>query len=100
MKAQISAQSDQGLHCLLTESLDTAKWMSREQRPGWYFGHAQDDLNLHILRMFEDTFSLDSAEVMLEGLLGTCSTFTVVTILTWYVMVLLQYSLGMLWYCT
>ena len=51
-----STQSDQGLHCLLTESLDTTECMNGEQRPGWYFAHVQDDLNLHILRMFEGTF--------------------------------------------
>ena len=28
---------------------------NRQQRPGWYFTHAQDDLNPLILRMFEDT---------------------------------------------
>ena len=27
-------QSDQGLHCLLTESLDTTECMNGEQRPG------------------------------------------------------------------
>ena len=29
------AQPDQGLHCLLTDSLDTAKCMNRDQRPRW-----------------------------------------------------------------
>ena len=29
--------------------------------------HVQDDLNLHILRMFEGTFSLDTAQMMCEG---------------------------------
>ena len=29
-----SAQSDQGLHCPLTESLDTIECMTGEQRPG------------------------------------------------------------------
>ena len=29
------------------------------QRPGRYFAHAQNDLNLSNLHMFEDTFSLD-----------------------------------------
>ena len=29
-----SAQSDQGLHCLLTESLDTTECMTGEQRLG------------------------------------------------------------------
>ena len=28
---------------------------------GWDFVHAQDDLNLHILLMFEDIFLLDIA---------------------------------------
>ena len=51
-----SAQSAQGLHCPLTESLDTTKCMNGEQRPGWYFGHAQDYLIMRILRMFEGTF--------------------------------------------
>ena len=27
------------------------------------FLHAQDDLNLRIMRMFEDTFSLDAAQM-------------------------------------
>ena len=31
--------------------------------PG-YFAHAQDDLNLHIYRMFEGTFSLDAARTI------------------------------------
>ena len=31
------------------------------QGPKLYFEHAQDDLNLQILRMFQDTFSLDTA---------------------------------------
>ena len=29
------AQSDQGLRCPLTESLDTIECINREQRPGW-----------------------------------------------------------------
>ena len=45
-----SAQADQGLNCLLTESLGAAACMNGEQRPRWYFAHAQDDLNMHILR--------------------------------------------------
>ena len=59
-----SAQSDQGLHCPLTESLDTAECMNGKQRPGWYFAHAQDDQNLRIYRMFGGTFSLDTALVI------------------------------------
>ena len=49
-------QSDQGLDCPLTESLDTTGSMNGEQRPRSYFEHAQDDLNLHILRMFRGSF--------------------------------------------
>ena len=52
-----SAQSDQGLPCPLTESLDITECMTREQRPGWYFAHAQNELNLH---MFVGTFSPDA----------------------------------------
>ena len=37
--------------------------MNGEQRPGWYFAHAQDDPNLRILCMFEGTFSLDAAHM-------------------------------------
>ena len=64
------AQSDQGLHCLLTELLDTTECMHGEQRPGCYFAHAHDDLNLRILRMFEGTFSLDAAHFVPNNLLG------------------------------
>ena len=52
-----SAQSDQGLHYLLTESADTTECM---QRPGGYFAHAQDDLNLRILRVFDVPVLLDA----------------------------------------
>ena len=41
-----SMQSEQGLHCLLTRSLDTTACMNGEQRPGYYFAHVQDDLNM------------------------------------------------------
>ena len=40
--------------------------MNSEQMPGWYFAHAQDDLNLPILHMFEDTFSLDIAHLEID----------------------------------
>ena len=36
------------------------------QRPGWYFAHEQDDVNLHILHMLEDTFSLNVAQMQTE----------------------------------
>ena len=50
-----SAQSDLGLRCPLTESLDTTECMNGERKPGWYFAHAQDGLNArttHIRRHF------------------------------------------------
>ena len=53
-----STQSDQGLHYQLTESLDITECINGEQKAGWYFAHVQDDLNLHIMRMFEDRFPL------------------------------------------
>ena len=59
---QTFVQSDQDLHCPLTESLATTECMNGEQTPGWNI--AQDDLNLHILRMFEGTFSLDAIHVI------------------------------------
>ena len=37
--------------------------MNWEQRSAWFFTLAQDDLNLHILRMFEGMFSLDAARM-------------------------------------
>ena len=62
--AYTSTQSDQTLHCPLTESLDTTECMNGEESPRWYFGHAQDDLNLYSLRMFKDTLSLDAAHMV------------------------------------
>ena len=43
----IDAQSDQGLSCPLPESLDTVECCTGEQRSGWNFAHAQDDVNPH-----------------------------------------------------
>ena len=56
-----SAQSDQGLHCPLTQSLDTRECMNGERWPGWYFAYARVDLNKCIFRMFEGIFSLEAA---------------------------------------
>ena len=59
------SQFDQGVHCSVTDSLDTTECMNGEQRPGWDFArHVQDDLTLQILRMFEGTFSLDMARII------------------------------------
>ena len=60
--ACVSAQSDQGLHCLLTESLDTTEYEWRA-RAAWYFTHAQDD-NLRILYISEGTYSLGAAQIL------------------------------------
>ena len=51
-----SAQSDQGLRCPQTESLDTTECFNREQMPRRDFVHVQDGVNPHVLRMFEGTF--------------------------------------------
>ena len=42
----------------------------REQRPGQNFTHMQDDLNLHILIMFQDTFSFDIAHIFVGICIG------------------------------
>ena len=44
--------------------------MNVEQRPGCYFSHAQGDLNLRFLRMFEGTFSLDAVQICFRDLSG------------------------------
>ena len=68
--ADSDVQSDQGIRCLLTESLDTTECMNGEEKPRWYFVHAQDDLNLCILLMFERFyFSLDADQITIP--LGT-----------------------------
>ena len=41
--------------------------MNAVQRQERYIAHAQDDLNLHILRMLEGTFLLDTAHIFLTG---------------------------------
>ena len=49
------AQSDQDLHCPLTEC------KNGKQKPRWYYAHSQNDLKMRILGMFDCTFSLGSA---------------------------------------
>ena len=41
-------QSDQGLHCLQKESLDTTECFNGKQMLSRDFVHVQDDVNLHI----------------------------------------------------
>ena len=59
-----STQSEQGLRCPQTDSLDTIECISREQIPGWRFEYMQDYVNMHTLRIFEGTFSLEAAHLM------------------------------------
>ena len=54
-------QSDKGLQCPQTESLDTVECFSGEKMPGWNFAGVWDGVNLHILRVLEGTFLLDAA---------------------------------------
>ena len=58
-----STQSEQGLHSPLTESFDTIECVSGKQMHGLDFTHVKDDVNPHILRMFEGTFSFDLANL-------------------------------------
>ena len=53
LKAQISLR-------VRAVTLDTLECFSGEQLPN-ETAHAQDDVNPHILRMLEGTFSLDAA---------------------------------------
>ena len=50
-----SAQSDQGLRCPQTESLDTIEWQF-QANARVRLTHVQDYLNPHILRILEGTF--------------------------------------------
>ena len=45
------------------ESLDYTECMNEDQRPGWYFAYAQEDLNPSISRMLERAFLLDVARL-------------------------------------
>ena len=54
-----SAQSDQGLRCLQTESLDTIECLDGEKCLDETFLRVQDDVKQHILCMLQGTFSLD-----------------------------------------
>ena len=53
-----SVQSDHGLHCPLTESLDTIVCISEEQMPGWDFAHAWDESeSLHFTHIRRHRFA-------------------------------------------
>ena len=51
-------RSDQGILCPLSELLYTIECNNEKQRPGFDIAHVQNDVNLHSLRMLEDTLSL------------------------------------------
>ena len=55
------AQSNQGIPCPFTESVDTIECINDEQKPGRYLVHVQDDLNMRIFSLLESTFLLGSA---------------------------------------
>ena len=57
-------QSDQCLHCPLTESLDSTECVNGEQRPRWYFAQTQDDLNLLILHIWRHFFTCHCSYVI------------------------------------
>ena len=42
------------------------KFIKGEQRSGWYFAHARNDLYLLILRMCKGTVSLDTVDMIME----------------------------------
>ena len=50
---------------LFANRLDITEYTNGEQRSGWQFAHAHDDLNLCILRMFEGTFSSNTVDYMM-----------------------------------
>ena len=59
------AQSDQGLHSPLPESLDTKEYINGELRPGLDLAHAQDDMNPQTLRLLEAFFSLETVKSLI-----------------------------------
>ena len=59
-----SRQSDKGLHCPQTESLDTIEYFNGQQMLGLDSAYQQDDVNRHILHFCSKAlFLLDTAKV-------------------------------------
>ena len=56
--ASASAQSDKGLRYPLIDWLDTTECINGEQRPGRYFVHAQNYLDLRICALSKTFFCL------------------------------------------
>ena len=59
-----SAQADQGLRCPQTELLYTIDCSDGKQMLGLDFAHVQDNVNPHILRMFEGTLTHSTAHIL------------------------------------
>ena len=55
-------QSDQGFHCLLTDSFDTTDCINGEHMPRSDFCMCRMNLNLPIFCMLKDTFSRGAAK--------------------------------------
>ena len=64
-----SAQSDQGLHCPLTESLDTTESVNGENRPAFYCFALQANLEWYCSHLPQCHFSHGEAHVHVFGLL-------------------------------
>ena len=62
-----SAQSDQGLRCPLTESLDTIERINGEQMSRWDLRRRGMNLIMCILLMLENIFSLGAAHIVIVG---------------------------------
>ena len=56
------AQSDQGLSCPQTESLDIVECFNGKEMSGWGFAHVRNDVTTHIFLMFEGIFLLDATK--------------------------------------
>ena len=59
-----SAQSDQGFLCPLTELFNTIEWSMESKCPDETLRKRGMNMNLCILRMLEDTFSLGAARII------------------------------------
>ena len=65
-KAQISLRiraAWSGPSLSANTNIDYYKMNELIVKPGWYFAHAQDELNLRIWHMYEGFFSLDLVQV-------------------------------------
>ena len=68
-----SAQSDQGLHCPQSVSLDTTDCINEEQRPRWLFAQAHDELSLRILDACLKTLFRLTRPLYQKLLIGMCA---------------------------